>query len=242
MSKKATAEYYELWGTLLRERAKLSHLEATFERTHTLRRQHPGFIPAEEFDSTRYALLGQRQNVEKLEAAVEEMRTRAALTDSSADDLGKQFRPQLVQIETLQSELTRLRGKIEQGQLRSPVNGRVMRMRRFTGEYSDTSEPLLDVLEDNSLEVVLYLPQAQANRLEPGTQVNVRVVPSAALLPCTVHRLGDQFLAPPENLERHFRAHQRLLPVYLRPEHDRVETSALRLGSEVRLPRRWSLQ
>jgi hypothetical protein len=110
---------------------------------------------------------------------------------------------------------------------------------RFAGEYAETGRDILELVEDGSLEIALYLPQYQANQWAIGDVVHVRVEPHTNTIPCVVQRVGDQLQAAPAVIQRYYRSQEHLIPVYLQPKESGVNDGGLRLGSEVRLPFAW---
>jgi len=48
---------------------------------------------------------------------------------------------------------------------RAAVNGRLINVHRFTGEYSDPEYPIFDVVVDGSIEAVLYVSQKHSEAL-----------------------------------------------------------------------------
>jgi hypothetical protein len=94
----------------------------------------------------------------------------------------------------------------------------------------------VSLLEEGSLQVVLYMPQDSSTILGPGQEVKLTLDPYPEPLMCRVHRLGDQFEPAPEQIKRHYFEGQRMLPVYLEPGSEATRWMALRIGGVVRLP------
>ena len=114
-----------------------------------------------------------------------------------------------------------------------------MKTLRFTGEYADVSQPVLEVLQDGTMEMVVYVPQRMSNLVTTDDRMNVYVEPLEKTVECQVVRLGDRFEMPPQPLERRYLSKEKLLPVFVHPVDTTVAQLGLRLGSEVRLPFRW---
>jgi HlyD family secretion protein len=112
----------------------------------------------------------------------------------------------------------------------------VVKIHRLPGEHCPVSEPVLSILEEGSLQVVLYLPQGASTLLAVGETADLDVEPYPQPLACAVVRLGDRYEPAPEHIKRHYRADQKLLPVYLQPQDAHVQWMALRVGGVVRLP------
>lgn len=237
LSGRAQAEYFELWGVLLQEQSRLEDIDAQRRRTELLRRKNVATL--EEFDNVNHAWLGQRDRVSKLTTAVEELRLRAEKSGGESDDGSPQLQPLLAEIDAQRSERYRLRQKLEQGQLRSPVSGLVVRRLRFPGERIAGQEPLVEVVEEDSLQVALYVPQAKAADFAAGQTIDCTVPPYADRVRFEVVRVGDQFEAAPDSIHRHYKAGERLLPIYLRPGAEYLRDVSLRVGATVKLPHHW---
>ena len=237
-NQKALAEYYELWGTLLEEQAELTSLETKLERLGSLKLHD--VVSDEEWDSTRFAADGQQAKVEKLKTAVQQLRARAEPTAHKHHEVERELQPQLARLKYLQAKLPRLRAQIEQGKIRAPVDGRVVKRNIFAGEYANKATTVLEVLEEGSLEVVVYVSQRQASRLTTQKSIPISIEPNAGEVTCQVCRIGDRLEPAPEKLRRYYSSGETLVPVYLEPLADPADRIILRLGSEVRLPHTWN--
>jgi multidrug resistance efflux pump len=232
---KAQAEYYEVYGTLLQEQSRLTDLVAKRDRNEELHRR--AAISQEVAETARLDEQGQRAKIEKLRSALAELERRVTLANEPLDEEDG-LKPNLIRMEVVEGKISRLREKMASGRVRSPVGGRVIRRLRFTGERVDGPGPVLELLEDDSLQVVVYLPHAKAAALRPGQPLTVVTDVGNRQVTCTVERIADRLEMPPPPLVRYYNPNEILLPVYLRPV---ATDSALRLGGVVRLPRSWSL-
>lgn len=237
-SQKALAEYFELWGSLLQEQSKLSELKSQLVRTLPLYQRE--LATQERMEAIQFAEKGQRDKVEKLTIAVEEMKRRVEVSERPADDDMSQLKPQLLRIQAIQSEISRLRQQAEQENLIAPVNGRVVKRHLFTGEYAAAAQPIIEVLEEGSLEAVVYVSPRLAEELPVGRQLELMIEPHPQRILCTVTRVGDRLELPPKNIQRNYRRNESLVPVYARPETLATGELALRLGSMIKLPYGWS--
>ena len=231
---RALSDYYETWGRLLEERAKLEVLARTLERSEFLVQRDAQ--SQQELDEVRFSEQGQREKVAKLAVAVDEQKRRADLATDATGDGFDQLRPKMVKIETLLAEMRRLRERLTEGQIRAPVDGLIVKRFRFTGENAAAREPLMSILEAGSLQVVLYVPQRLSKSFAADDEIAVVVDPQTERIPCRVERLGDQFESAPESVQIYYRRNQSLLPVYLRPDPTLAVPMALRLGCVVKLP------
>lgn len=241
----AVVAYYELWGSLLEQESRLEELTAAEQRAESLRSR--GAVSGEELERTQLACRGQASKVERLRRALDELKRRAdvadgllkqgaTLADGMADRGDDQLKPLVARIESLQAERTRVQQLIDEGEMRAPTNGLVVRLHRFAGERCEPAQPVVSVLEAGSLEIVLYLSQKHSSGLAVGDTVEVLLEPYADLLSCRMKRLGDEFVSPPEALRRHYRANETLLPAYFDPSVSTSPWIALRVGSLVKLP------
>lgn len=237
----AETMYYEAWGQLLQESARLEDLRNNhLERGRQLDLTRA--ISREELDQIKYSIEGLEQKIARSKDALAELKRRAErtgnlLSDSSLTENGAvQLRPHLVRIETLLAEQARLRERLEKGQVRSPINGLVLKRHRFTGERSQTTGPLLTILEEGSLEVVLYLPQSSSEHWAINDELAVLVEPHPRAMVCRLVRLGDQFEPAPEAIRRNYAEGQKLLPAHLEPGEELQHSLGLRVGGVVRLP------
>jgi multidrug resistance efflux pump len=244
------ATYYETSGKLLQEQAKLAELTNSLRRAKLLQTENA--ISKQEVDQLRFQTQGQEQKVAKLSESLLELKKRAELARvllqrGSGPNMGQtedgyeQLKPNLARIEALHADRARLQERLAQSELRAPTNGLIVKIHHFAGENCKASEPLLSILEEGSLQVVLYLPQQVSTSFAVGDDVNVLVEPHAQLLSCTVARLGERYEPAPENIKRNFHADQKLLPVYLQPKDEPARWVALRVGGVVKLPYDWPI-
>jgi multidrug resistance efflux pump len=227
---------FEAWSRLEDERARAAELAARTERVRKLYQSRAA--TPEQFDAVRLAENGQRQKVAQLEQAVRAWRDRAERAGGIAPRIAEQLEPHYARIAALESDLVRHREALRQGEVRSPVNGRIVRWHRRAGETARPAEPLFSVLEEGSIGVILYVPEHEARRYVVGDVLDAEIATCDGPVACRVERLGDQLEAPPDQLARHFPRGQRLLAVSLRVA-GATAPDALRPGATVRLPRRW---
>lgn len=241
----AVAGYYESQGALLQEQAKLDDLHANLQRDRSLVQRQA--IAREAFDQTYFQHQGQQRKVAHLRQALGELKTRAEQADvllTQGSDLGQglsangadQLKPSLARIQGLLAERKRFQDALAQGELRAPANGTVIKSLRFAGESCRSSDPVLLLLEENSLQVVLYLPQEVHVRFAVGDTLQLEVEPHSEPLTCILERFGEEFEAAPEQIKRHYREGQKLLPAYLKPDDTTAAWMSLRVNEVVKLP------
>jgi multidrug resistance efflux pump len=244
-SRGAVTHYYEALGNYLREEGRLSELTTELQRSELL--IGSGAISQAELDRIRFARQGQAGLVAKLREFLPDLKRRAEQVEAVAHRRGETaqgltetgsdlLKPFFVKVEALQAERARLQEQLDQGQVRAPTGGTILKIERTVGEHCKIGQPLLNLLEEGSLRVVLYLPQQASNLLEVGQEVPLVLDPYPEPFVCVVGRLGDRFESAPEQLKRHFDEGQKLLPVELQPKEEMTRWMALRVGGVVKLP------
>jgi multidrug resistance efflux pump len=244
-SSNAMARYHETLGQLLQEESRLHYLQRDLARTQSL--PLGTYVSWQDYDRIRFEKRGQEQKVSQLRTALEEHKKRSELSttlleklgglaDSLQNDGSEQLKPILARIQALQAEQRRVQERLNQGQIHAPTNGLIVKINRFAGEHCRPAESVLSLLEDGSLQVVLYLQQGDTNRLNVGEQIQVSVAPYREPLTCTVVRFADRHEPAPEHLKRFYFSGQHLLPTYLQPTPETRRWFALRVGGVVGLP------
>jgi HlyD family secretion protein len=239
------ATYFEAIGSLLNEESKLDELKLSRDRAEKLLTRSA--IAQDEVERIRIAEDGQVRKIATLRSALDELKKRAELADAMLQQdstLGgsvtasgvAQLKPFVARIESVQAEKARLQERLDECEVRAPSSGLVARRHRCAGERCRESEPLVSMIQDGSLEVVMYLPQSSSTALTLGKQVRVVVEPYREPLDCLVVRLGDEFSPAPEQIKRQYREGERLLPVHLAPCEESMRWAGLRLGGVVKMP------
>ena len=237
-NQKALAEYLEAQGNLLAEQSTLSNLEQRLKRSTKLRKA--GNVSQQSYDELFYLCDGQRQKVTKLVKAVEVLRQRAEGGESDSESKTSQLDPLLVKIEQIQSERERLRARIDLGRIIAPVSGRVTLRNQLTGESVQQGETIVEILEDNSAEAVLYVPQIYTDEFQVGERIMLTLEPFDKEVPCIVKRVGNQFQPAPGSIERFYQKQQHLLPIHLSPVPELREEFSMRINGTVKLPYSWN--
>lgn len=234
LRKLSQSEFYDKWSELLWEQSKLTDLRTQLGRLESIHRE--GAASEEQLLSLRFQYAGQEKRAEQLTEAVRALKTRADESPIELD-LEDRVRPTLARIENLQAELQRTRQVIRQGEIRAPAGGRIVRTNRFTGEYAEPSTPLVELLIEGSTEMVIYIPQSEAESFPVGRVVTINVNPSNTNVSCRIDRVALQMRKAPTSLARYYQVDETLLPVYLRVTDRDSVPKWLALGSELRLPR-----
>lgn len=231
---KASGEYSDKWAEV-RER------QVRWRRAQQSRARIAGMVEKKTaaLDELEAALADEHAQRERLEALVEGLvawQKRSQIAELQTQANLDVMQPLLAELKNLESEQTRLRDELARGQVRSPVNGTVLTRHRFTGEGADYLQTLFTILEENSLEIVLYVPQQRIDEFETDQTIDVALAPFQDQIACRVARLGDENVSPPAQVQRFYAQQAKLLPVHLSPIAGRLEHPRVQLGAVVQLP------
>lgn len=237
----AVAEFYETWGRIRDEQSKLLEAQDALSRATELAARK--VITAQELEKARLAEQGQREMIDKKLTGLKALQRRAELAHAaSVGDRAAELEPLRAKIDNLSDEQSRLKEVSARQEVRAPCHGVIVKRHVFTGEGAKKFDRLVSILEHDSLQVELYLPQNQSQQLQPGDEIDVLVDPFSERLACEVMRCGDTHVVPPEQLQRHFPHQARVLPVYLRPRNSQVLSSRVQVGAVVKQPLQWHRQ
>ncbi len=230
----AAGEYREKWADV-RER------QVRWRRAQQYRERIAGMVEKKSAtqDDLEEALADEHAQRDRLETLVEGLvswQKRSQVAEMQTQAGLDVLQPLLAELRNLESEQARLREEMTRGEVRSPVNGKVIKRHRFTGEGAEELQTLFTILEENSLEIVLYVPQQRIDEFEADQTLQVSLPPFHDQVACRVARFGDENLPAPSNLQRHYAHQAKLLPVHLQPTSNRLEHSHVQLGAVVQLP------
>lgn len=233
------ADYWELYSTLVFEQYELMVLSARRTRLESQAKTDRQPITAVELEEARTREKGQREKVDKLAQAGDELKSRLdkfPVVDEHAFD---RLRPHQRRIEALQAQLERARDQLTLGEIRAPHHGRVLQVPALAGEYVAANDPVVELLVEGTLGATLYIEQERADQYPLGGIVELHVAPAGTATRCEIVRVADQLEPPPKNIELYYRQGRRLLPVVLRPLPSDETSVAWRLGAEVCEPTRF---
>jgi len=223
-------------GDLNSELVKLESFKREYLRAKKLAKH--GSVSNEGYEKALYDYAGQRKKVVALRETVrvfEEQQNTPAVENSDRNNNGSpQLKPILAKIEMTKSEIRRLREKLELGQLKAPCDGKITQRLCLSGEPTKASVPVAEILKNNSVEAVLYVPQTHTDKYQPGDRVEVILDPYPEPMGCVVDRIGESYEPAPRNIARFYSYQQFLLPVYLKPDSASQRWMALRLNGTIR--------
>lgn len=237
-TQQALADYLQLSGELQAQEAKLTDLDRQLTRARKLIKSKN--LSQQKYDELYYEFIGQQRRIAKTRDAVEVLRERTRLAKRDQGyDWQQQIQPLLAEIKTTESEIKRIQEKIQLGRLVAPVSGRITRRLVLTGESVDLNEHVVEILEDNSTEAILFVPQKMGDQFAVGDIVELELEPYSENLQGEITRLGDQFLPPPNQIKRFYASEEVLLPVHLRPLPEYEQFMSFRINGTIKLPIKW---
>gem|GEM_PF-1027011 len=227
------AEYFEMFGLLQKHREEQSRLQADVDRMEQLR--DPTIIPLQEQDRLRFALAGQKELVAKMSFAIDELRKRTE-SEGQPDPMkgSVQLQPTMARVAYLKSEIARCEQQLQEGEVRSPCDGVVVRRHVAVGQRLTRMSPALDVVDRNSLFVELFMSQDDANSVEAGQTLSISVESLDGPVKCVMETGRECFEPAPAPIRRYYKSDEPLFPVVLRP-HSTSSEQPLRIGAVTRL-------
>ena len=235
----ASAKYLEAAARLEEEVATQKEVALRLDRVRTLHERSA--ITHEQFEEVLYDYQGRAEKISRLREALKAWQKGAEAAEMAGKVSMEQIDPMLVRIDSLQGELRRVRESLKQGEVRSPVNGRIAQWHLRAGEFASKSDGLFSVVEEGSAHVELYLPQQSVNRFAVGDVVDLEILPFSKQVSFTVDRIGDDLENPPSQIERYYSPREKLLPVHLSLKTASLEHTGIPIGAQVRLASEWPL-
>ena len=231
---KSIAELFESAGRMHSENGSLNVLRYQLGLNRELHQKHASL----EADLTTFEIQekAKKEELDSIEQAIVVLKQRAERAVSSPRLGAEQIQPMIAKSDMLLNEISRLRERIAQGELRSPVNGTVLRRHQMAGECVKSHDPLFSVIEESSMEVEVYLPQHISGAYKVGDTIKLKIEPIEELVPCEVVSIGVEHRKPPENIEVFYRSNVRLLPIRVKPLAPYADGRKLSVGSVAKLP------
>jgi multidrug resistance efflux pump len=231
---KSIAELFESAGRMHNENGALELLRYQLNFNRDLHKKNAA--SRVDLDSFEIQERAKKEELESIEQAIVVLKQRATKAAESPR-LGKeQIQPLIAKSEMLLNEIKRLRARNGQGEVKSPVNGTVLRRIHPAGECIKENDALFAVMEEASLEIEMYLPQDMSAKYKVGDVVKVKIEPFEELVPCEVTAIGAEHRKPPEHIEVFYRTNIRLLPVRVRPQAPFATDRRMAVGAVAKLP------
>ena len=233
---RSLADFYEGAGTVHQESGALGVIRNDLARTHALVQSKAA--NDQELQKQTIQEEAQTEKLAAVQQALEVLKLRAeAAAAAAVPRLGsEQVGPLVARVDMLLNETQRIREWIAQGDLRAPVNGRVLHRHHPAGECIKSHDPLFSMMEESSLEIEMFLPQEMTADFSVGDTMQLRIEPFAELVPCTVTGIGSEHRQPPENIEVFYRKAVKLLPDRVRPAPGFAADRRMSVGAVAKLP------
>lgn len=231
---KSVAEFYEGASAVHHEAGALGVIRDQLQITQQLTIRQA----AQESDLRIQSIQedAQQNKLAAVQEALVVLKNRAEAA-TKAPRLGQeQVAPLVAKVNMLINETERIRQWIAQGDLRAPVNGRILHRHHPTGECVKSHEPLFTVMEESSLEIELYVSQEETAEYAVGDTINLKIEPFETLVPCEVTFIGHEYREPPANIEVFYRKSVRLLPIRVRPAAEFAADRRMSVGAVAKLP------
>lgn len=230
------SQYFDLQGKLGAEMARVKELTANRTRLEPL--LESSIVSEQRIESLRSRHEGSQSRVASLKSALAALEIRLE-QPPSLESKSVLLRPLQAKIEQLTAEIERLKLKQKRSALRAPFTGKVARVLGHKGEPCSVQRPVFELLDANSLEIVVQVEADRIERFPVGKEVTSLVGIHQVAFTCQVVAVGPRFEEQPlEPFET--RAHpRRLVPVYLKLPRDLPAGLTLRDGETVRIPTAW---
>ena len=92
----------------------------------------------------------------------------------------KDFETATADLAKARSDVVTARRVMQLSVVRSPINGVVTKMNAILGAAADANQPLVEVADPSSVDIILGVTPAQAATVHPGSKVNLRSGQSAS--------------------------------------------------------------
>ncbi|MEZ6117516.1 MAG: HlyD family efflux transporter periplasmic adaptor subunit [Pirellulaceae bacterium] len=229
------ARYFQQLGEIQRKQAKLEELSKRYLTNKQLYQRHA--ISDVELFASKMEFQGLRVELQELQVSLKCLEDDCQSEPNFPNSrLSESARELIAKLQTELIELDRLRTS---SQIRSPVTGIICQTHCEVGEFLANGQCIAEVLQEGSLEAVVYLPQERASKLREGEIIHLDVATIDRRLPFRVDRFSVRTTAPPIALQSRYRANRKTVPVFAKPLQtaSKSPVTAPWIGSEVALPR-----
>lgn len=116
----------------------------------------------------------QAENLERQLERNRELRQKGAISQQAFDDLQSSYDAARAQLHQAEADAALARRHRLDAIIRAPFAGRLGERTFDVGDYVREGDPLFTVTDDDTLEVRFEVPESYADRLEPGSPMQVR--------------------------------------------------------------------
>ncbi len=229
-------DYYRLLGEFHMKKAELISLEATYQVNAPLNEKN--VISDIELLESQTEFEGLQSQLQDLEFALAKLKPKDTEPPLSHQKL---LIAESTQVELVKQHLDEIDAMLKDSEVRATTRSRVLRQLSHTGEHLQPGEPVFDLVEVESVEIVLYVPQFATRDYPIGQQVVVSIPALQATSKFVVTGMSPEVTSPPSTLQNRYRANRgvasvRLLPNAPQNQRYREELSRW-IGAEVSTPR-----
>ena len=231
---RAIAEFFETRSRLEDVNGQLNVLRDQIQADKFLN-QHSS-VPKRQLRQRELEKAAQESRIVEIKNEMNVLQTRAQKAQDAPRLDKEQTLPLQMTCEKLRQELVRLEAIREQGQIKSPVDGRILWSQRFEGERVDRHEPMYRILQESTLEIEMFVPQSMTLQYQVGDVVQLKIEPFSERVNCRVTAIGTEHREPPEQIERFYNKSTKLLPIRVIPERKFRNVNRLPVGAVAKLP------
>ena len=225
-------DYHRILGELHLKQARLKELKITFANNESLRASNA--VSDTEYIASKSAFEGLQSEIADLQSAVAVL--EAEVNSDPEDHVNELLQAEQARIVDIQSELDAVESMINASDVIAPVDGRIVKRHCHAGEFVDPKQPIVELLQTNSVEAVVYLPQPRANLLSVGESIQLVVAPLGEQQAFRVSCISPELVPPPQSLQANYRAFKGLVRVRAVPVDSSNDLSRW-MGAELALPR-----
>lgn len=95
-----------------------------------------------------------------------------------------------VKLEQATAEVEAFQSKFSRCTINAPFDGRISMMRAHAHEFPDKSGPLMQIVDDSTLEIDILVPGVWLRWLKPGVAFSVTIEETGATIPAEVSRIA----------------------------------------------------
>jgi len=210
-----TAQYFQMWGTLEKNREDLHCMQRELEQ---IKAAGISVVSQKTLQRLEHAEAGQREFVAKISSALDALRLRGEPEEQTSESESQtQLRPIRARIIALDAEIQRTRAEIREGEIHSPIAGVVAKCQTVVGQYVAANDPLLEIVGNDSRRIELFVPQAEVGRYPEGKQIRLTIHPRNTPVTCVVVGSRQRFEPAPESIQYFYSNRDTLMPVILAP-------------------------
>ena len=234
----AASEYHKRIADLEAARTQHQRLRADLKRMRKLEQRNPRAVRTADLESLEIQVAGNLDSVQALTDSVTQLKPQEKLDADQRTFFS--FKAKRAHIDSLTIKIEQLRERLSRGVVRAPVAGHVLERRRQTGEFVAKGESVVELVEEDSIAVDVFLTEDMAGEFNIGDEMTLEFNSTGQSLRCTVSKKAERLTEPPASIERHYRDHEQLVRMTVEPPSHVDVRQEFVLGAVVRVPVRLS--